>query len=707
MSNYFEFNGTLLHELYVVGSITKVILPEWRYSVIDVPSRDGDIFDGGKYAPLEYDITILVHGETVLDYEMAKSDLRDLLNVRNPVSIKFNADKVGYGMPTSAVQIVDKSMTDGLATIHIVCFSPFFYSTEFKSFDSDPSALYPLTITNEGGEPVKPFMQVGFSKDSNFVQLENTRTGERILIGNYPKLNLPSVTRDTMVLNDHCESTASWSASSASIDADRTSGGTIGITQDGNCICIATLPSSSTTTWKGTAVRQNLDHAVDEFDLYCRMNHKSTGKNGDPTNVDVQTETSTSGTKETYYEVTASSLNVRKGAGTNHAKVATLSKGYQIFGATVSKGWVKFKYPNTATGVYRYCSADYVTKKVKDNTVTTTKENWVTTMPTPIRADAKITATNKGAIPAGRVVRVISSKTYSHTHGGKTYQFFKLAVPWESGGKKYDGYVCNGNIVRGDKATIEYDQSIITNSADDKTGLIELYGFSANGTKLFKIGLIDDNKWYEYTCPTFQIGNTVVLKDNTKVPPPKSGATSSGTADSSTTVKVTNYLSGALGNWNDFFGELKIKRTKDKAGNYIWEVKCNKLSAGVIVKSMSKTGIKGNYPTDALSYVVCYMGTSGELAKASDVALTELQIKELNAVDDTEQNVVRFHAGDVIDIDFENRDVYCNGDNVNYLVDIGSRFFSVEGGETPINIFSDDDNIVVGAVINEKYVGSD
>lgn len=63
----------------------------------------------------------------------------------------------------------------------------------------------------------------------------------------------------------------------------------------------------------------------------------------------------------TAYVVTASSLNVRSGRGTNHPIIGSLSKGQTVYvyNGSLSDGWVKIKF----AGNVGYVSAEYIAKK--------------------------------------------------------------------------------------------------------------------------------------------------------------------------------------------------------------------------------------------------------------------------------------------------------------------------------------------------------
>lgn len=67
MVNYFMFNKSEINELYLVTNITRVLLPKKKIETLDIASRDGEVFNGSKYAPIEYDITILISGDDEAD----------------------------------------------------------------------------------------------------------------------------------------------------------------------------------------------------------------------------------------------------------------------------------------------------------------------------------------------------------------------------------------------------------------------------------------------------------------------------------------------------------------------------------------------------------------------------------------------------------------------------------------------------------------
>lgn len=348
-----------------------------------------------------------------------------------------------------------------------------------------------------------------------------------------------------------------------------------------------------------------------------------------------------------------------------------IKKGYQIVNYEIVNGWLKFSDSDINNGATMYCNKSYTKAKTISTTITTTKRNVVVKQPTSIRASYTSDATSLIIVPKNGVVRVISSKTYSSKDSdGVVRTYYKLAEPY----KGYDGYICIGNLydlTDEPVITITYDTPLET--ADDKTGVIELYGMGVNGERIFKFEMCDDQQYFEYNCPKVYVGLKCEYQDETKVRKPNNYTTTNNNE-----VKVTNYMSGVLGSWNDFYGKISISRVKDSAGNHVWTVSINKLYQGNIIANKKFTKTINNTATENLSYFILYMGTYGNIDKCADMALNSLKVQGISNVDTTVNNKVEFRAGDVIDIDFENRNVYLNQELRNDLVDIGSYFFDIE-----------------------------
>lgn len=710
MYNYFRFNGTLINDFYIVTSISHTLRPKFDYDSLDIPSKDGIVFNGGKYAPLEYDIQILIEGDTQEEYKEKVQMLRDLFDVREPKAIQFTEDKFGYGLPTDAITLTEKNLTTSIATVHIVCFVPYFYSTDIKtSFGSRASSKW-VNVENNGTQPVKPFMSVSVDADSQFVQIENANTGETILLGNYPQIELPNtVNEKEVVLYDDCTSSSKWTTSASSLDGNKDSNGTVSIASNGNGIILGSVGDGSS-LWKGAQVRRNLSSSADEFEVIANIVCASTGTNGDPTKVALDVETITSGSRTEYYKTTADALNVRSGPSTSYKSIGVVNKGYGIYqGVIQSNGWIKFEYPKIGSGTYGYCSGKYIEKYYKDSTTTITKCNMVTNAElTPLKPSPSSSSKTIFAMSPGWVLRVIYSNQVSETvtvNGQQTtYKWVQLAEPVTSmTAGKVTGWVRFDQLIQADKAAI--NRPVTGETADDKTGAAALYGVDSTGSILFRLCMYDQNLYYEYSRPDCKIGNTIVLQESSNPPAPKADWESDGSGN----IKVTNYLSGAYGDWNDGWNHFICTRKKDSSGNYVWNFTVQHIVGGVVKKTLKAGPLKSSkYPTNPLAGIILYLGTSGEIAKSSDLALTDVQVSAYNSDrGSTNVNVKYFKAGDIIDIDFENRNVYVNNVPANHLVDIGSVFFDIPPGLTSLRLTSDNSNATLGVALREKWIGAE
>lgn len=710
---YFSFDNFNLNDVFIVTNIEKKLLPGKSYQTIDIPTIDGERLNGVKYTPLVYTISLLIEGEDIENRNYLKSVLRDLLKTKKEVRVAFNKNKHGYGMVTSEVSMEDRNSTQTTAQFELTCFIPFFYGNTVKAFDDNNNVI---TVINDGGEPVKPFMTIGFTKDTHFCQIENRRTGEKILIGNYPSLNTTNTFKEKeVVVYSDCTSTNGWSQSSASIDSDRTVGGTISLASNGNGLILGSLPSG-TTLWKGASYRLNLTETAEEFTVSANFDFKSTGVNGDPSQrtYKLDEQVITSGTKVTYYKVTASALNVRTGPGTTYKSLGTVAQGFEIYNGTVVNGWLKFKYTDKYGNQDCYCSCKYLQTMVKDNTTTTTLQNWVVTLKSgaALCSSARFGINNDYStqicrIPVGEVVRLNVSTEYRENYkgaDGKDYHriWYKLHTPY----KGKTGYICRKDCTRADqKITINYAEDEILQTADDKTGLIELYGFDSSGSKLFSMVLADWNKYYECTIPRCEVGQKTILGTNgQEVPGPKQ-VFNKDVSDGSTTINYKYILSGKYGDWNDMWCKFTVTRRKVN-GKYVWASNIQRIDNGVVTKTMSVSNKSDtSFPTGQLSYLVLYIGTSGDMSKCCDMALTDVIAYKYNTPSSTSQKATYFQQGDILDIDFDNRQVYINEQPANYLLDIGSRFFDIDTGITDVKINSDDGSAVSSLVIREKWVG--
>ena len=690
---YIKYNDIDLTDIVKVREVEIPSLPTMEHSSIDVFERDGGIYNGLSYKTREIKLTFIIQPEDPNDYDMYVNDVKRAFYTKEEAQLYCGDESLYiWCVPVDDLIITELGTACAECEVNLVSYDPYWYSTKQNAVNNNDAKKF--TVTNESDVPAYPIINVGFTKDTTFFQIRNRDTNETVLIGGVPEKENNTIKKNTRVFKDAMETTSGWVSTSAPIDANRSTGGTLSVTSDGKGLMCGNFGSTSDgAVWHGACYKKSIDTPVKDFKVRIRMKHNSTGKNGDPSHP-YQNETTPpiSGSKKTYYKVTArSGLNLRKSASTSSTKLLTIPYGTKLTG-TVSKGWLKTTY-NGKTG---YCYAEYIKDVTNDSTVTSKERNYVTMKSTAIRATASKKATNKKTIPAGTCIRCKYDTKYPTTGKDDVKgKFFELAKPYD--GTK--GYVLIENLVQANEYEVDYEPEIET--ADDKTGVVELYGFSANNVQLFKLSMVDDNEFYEFTYPLIRKNGEDFLKDKTIAPEPKKVTTYNGD-----TKKVQSILSGRYGSWTGsdgkgFYGELYIERINNK-----WYAYVQKMKEGEPVKTIkSKTVTDKANQDEELSYIVIYFGTTGNTEKASGMAITDINVYTATKIEDNkEYNFQEFEAGDILTIDNSIPAVYLNDEERNDLIDVGSSFFPLEPGDNYIKVASDDDVPNIDILWNNKYL---
>jgi uncharacterized protein YgiM (DUF1202 family) len=565
-----------------------------------------------------------------------------------------------------------------------------YYSTEIFAFDNSANKNL-IDVYNGGNTTAYPIINIGINtKDIGFLQIENLTNGNKFLLGKYPSTEKPETVNVGDELYDPMESTANWQTGTGFIDADRSNSGTLTVTSSGAGLMPGSLGSGNT-TWKGVSALRKLETPLSDFLVAVRVSLDSSGTNGDPNKPMSNNnpgETIT-GIKKTYYQVTASALNVRTGPGTKNKIIGCLKKGDKIYESEseytysgTEKNWLRINYK----GQTGYCSLSYLKKGTSDNTTTSDVKNVMTNRKTELRDkpdnddESKLIAT----IPQGTKLRV-----YASTEKGyhKLYSSYNGKI----------GYVYSSNITDMENVYVDYSDDEFTMTADDRTGTCEIYGYDSNNTRLFKLAITDDNKYYEFNQPSIRVGGTTILKDNTSAGTPKKKPNYSGNEDE---LKITyDYLlSGAVGSWNDFYGELGIQRKDGK-----WQAWIYKMDGSTPVKKLEfKEQEVNGAPAGDLAFITIYMGSQDD-KKMCGMAISDIRIVTLNDINPETQNITQFGIGDDIQIDCYNNRVIYNG-KLFYDIDIGSKFIELESGTNTLKFISDDPNMIATVLFNERYL---
>lgn len=717
MYNYFNFNGTQINDLAIVTSIEKPYIPEKSIDTINVSSRDGEIFDGAKYDPVSIPISLVIIGDTEEDYKTRVQCLHDILNTKQEVPIKFCENITIYGMLKGALKVKKKNSMSGYADIELICHTPYSYSDNVQAYNAEDNAQT-VVVENNGELATLPYVSIGFGADAHFAQVQNNKTGEKILVGDYPQLQLSTTkSEQTLILHDPCTSVGTLIQSGANINSGRGTDGSFTISSGGESFILSELGNSSEKI-KGACARIALSKNIDDFKVMVRMQCRSSGKNGDPNNIKSEqekvNETVVTGDKSYYYEVTANGLNYRTGPGTNYTSKGIIPKGTKLTDVTIQNGWAKIKYKTKTYYVY----AKYLKKKVKDNSKSTVQTFTVANMllvPTKTLTGASgvvYTKPNLGSkvectIPYGATLRIIQ-RTYTYTYtdsnnSKQTVKFYRIYKPWkDKNGKNHYGYVNVDNLKGYAGVDNSVDYSDDPAYADHKTGIAEVYGFDINGTQIFRLYLGDINQYFEYNQAEVSVSKNSILKTSNTTP--KEYTDKTVDADGKT---VTNhYMSGQYGSWNDANAYFTL--TRKKTGQYyVYSAQVQKNDDGTFTQSVSANNKRSSeYSTEPLSYLAIYIGTMADkLENACGVGISDIKVYELNPESEEISNIKYFKAGDKVDLDFENGDCYVNNELRNDLVDIGSSYFRVNEGETTLQVVSDDTSASLGVLIREKWLG--
>lgn len=718
MYNYFNFNGSQINDLAIVTSIEKPYIPEKSIDTISVSSRDGEIFDGAKYDPISIPISLVVIGDNEEDYKTRVQCLHDLLSTKQEVPIKFCENITIYGMLKGALKVKKKNSVSGYADIELICHTPYSYSDNVQAYNAEDNAQT-VVVENNGELATLPYVSIGFGADAHFAQLQNNKTGEKILVGDYPQLQLSTTKKEqTLILHDPCESVGTLIQSGANINSGRGTGGSFTISSSGNSFILAELGSSSTEKIKGACARIALSKNIDDFKVMVRMQCRSSGKNGDPNNVlseqEKVKETVVEGGKVTYYEVTANGVNYRTQPSTKGKSQGIIPKGTKLTDVTIQNGWAKIKYK---TKTY-YVSAKYIKKQVKDNSKSVVKEftvanMWLTPSKTLTGGSCAVyTKPNPGSkvectIPYGTKLRIIQRaytyKPKDSNSASQTITYYRIYKPWkDKNGKKHTGYI-NVDYLKGAAAldnSVDYSDDPAY--ADHKTGIAEVYGFDVNGTQIFRLYLGDINPYFEYNQAEVSVSKKSILITSNDKPKEKTDQT----VDNSGKIITNHYMSGKHGSWNDANAYFTLTRKKT-GKNYVYSAQVQKNDDGKFTQSVSANNKRSNeFSTNELSYLAIYIGTMADsLENACGVGISDIKVYELNPESEEQVNIKYFESGDKLDLDFENGDCYLNNELRNDLVDIGSSYFTVDEGETTLQVVSDDTTASLGVLIREKWLG--
>ena len=667
------YGGVDLGQYIEVRSINRNILPTRENYTIDIPSMTGKVYNGFKYAERVIEIDFLVKSIDPLDYPQMIRDIATILDVDSPcrLYIMDEPNKYYYAVIDGDTNISEIASGIGEGTFRFICYNPIAYSDEVKMFTGTNSVV----ASNEGTTLAYPIIDINFDSTAAFAQVSNANTGAAVLVGQWPNVNQPSAPAKGPVIEDECKTLTDWLAVGNVLDADRKIDGNFTINSGGYAI----TPSSFGTNaegdkWRGPARRRNLGRNVRDFEVVAEFEFDSKGKNYSNATNTPATNPSTGANK---YKTTAN-LNIRTGRGTNYKILTTMPKGTEVSVSEISGGWGKVSYKGkTGYSALKYLS---LIKTVATNY----KVNTGSSKGLNLRSSRNTSSRVLLSIPNGTPLAItdISNGWGKTTYKGKT-------------GYVYMQYVSSQkSLISGQEISLYTTEE----TADDKLGLIELYGRDVNGNKLFKLNLTDANFFYEYTHPQVQIGNQIVIQDTDSVPAPRKETIKNDKGEE----EVVYNNSGKFGKWNEFFGKLTIRR-ETVNNKQQWTCRVDKIQGGNVVASLvSNSLVNANFPTGDLNNLVLFIGQY-QTSPASAMTLTHLSVKQLNDVPPVVIPQI-FRKGDNLRIDCEKNMVYLN--DIPYMehTDIGSNFFPLDAGDTELKIFTDDKGVYTSVSLTERWL---
>ena len=668
-------------------------LPTMSHSSIEIFERDGSVYNGMSYEPRSIRLTFVIKKSNADDYEAAVNDVKNTFATKEEAPLYVGKeDRYIWCVPIDDLYITEVGTYCATGEINLVAYDPYWYDNEILSAHSDSKTV---TVDVEGDVETPPTIHIGVSGDASFYQIENTRTNEKILLGEIPRATAGTTKKKyNTILKDEMETTSGWTQSSTNIDSGMGTGGTLAVYKSGKGLKCGDFGSASSgNKWHGACYMKNLPTAVKDFTVRIRMSHNSTGTNGDPSiKTPYKNDPDYGNVTHVIYR-TSGTVNMRKSTSLKAQVLTKIPKGTKLEG-TETQGFLKTTYKSFSG----YVHLSVIDKDTGSVGKSLTQQNFVTTMKTPIRASAKKKSTNKCTIPIGTCIRCIVNPSY--VDKDKKITYYKLAKAY----KGITGYVAKANLVDASDYQIVYDKETYK-TADDKTGICSIFGYSSDGTQLFSLNLIDNNQYYEFTYPLIRKNGEDFLKDVTKAPEPKKTTTYS--EQNGKLIATKKYkLSGAYGNWNDFYGELYIERIDNKWYAYVKKMVNNKDFE--VTKTISSKTVTDTKNSDKdLSYIVLYIGTAGEDNKACGMCVGHVEVKSdvsIGSENPDDTNWQGFEEGDAITIDCANATVELNQIDTPGIIDVASDFFDLLPGENTIKVVTDDSNPTITVTYDARYL---
>jgi predicted phage tail component-like protein len=236
-------------------------------------------------------------------------------------------------------------------------------------------------------------------------------------------------------------------------------------------------------------------------------------------------------------------------------------------------------------------------------------------------------------------------------------------------------------------------------------GRIEVYLYGVNGERLGKMQMKDTFEAYENNQVEgwigdgrqSQVGKQVMSITGTR-PAPKVIKQKVNGKTLTSTIYPFSY-----GQYNDFTGYLYFRRQGTK-----YQLQVGRIAADGTRNTRTTVTYDDSakkYPTAELAYIVIHMAKyKGHATPKKAFYIDDVQVTKLQT-GGTIYNEDIINANDVVTVDMASGEVLCNGAEFQENLDIGSKFFGLDGGtETEVQVLSEDDTAVVNVTMTERYL---
>ena len=678
-----NYAGIDLDRYFTILNVGRTLMPPRDNFTKDIPGIHGKIYTGYKYTEKEIKLECLLKAGSAEEYVDILREISFILDVNSPKRLIINDSpgKYCYAVPEGEIA-PDKTLHNGKFELKFVCYDPITYALEEDFFFGDSNKK--ISINNAGTTSAYPKLSVSFNDTAHFLQCTNYN-GETVLIGAPPSVDKPNTDFDPVVLNDNCQTLQGWNSIGNIVDNAIVDGS---LTINGGGYGIMCNNFGSGDQWHGAGGRKNFT-PVSDFKVEVKLEHNSQGDlRGTGAGANPPATSGGSGTSVKYKITANPSLRIRQGRSTSTAQIGSIPQGKVVDVSDIQNNWGYTTY----NGVSGYIYMEHTQKYVESSSSNTSSKYKCTADPSlRIRSGRGTNYKQVGSIRKGATVTVTDIQSnwgYVNINGVKGYVSMQ--------------YMTKVNSTRSLQPFADEDSDKET--AEDRLGKVEVYGFDVNGVKLFKMSMRDTSEWYEYSEPEIQIGNSVVLDDNKTVPSPKTITTKDDQDENKTVTKKID--SGKYGDWNEFSGWFTVQRKTNAGGQQEWFCKVEKLnSSGSVERSIyTNTLVNNLYPKGALSNIVIFFGKYSQVIPVDVMNVNEIKVTNIGTPPKPAENKPIFKKGDELLIDFSEQKAYLNSRDFMNKIDIGSQFFTIPVGNSQVICKSDDNNINVEMSIQKRWI---